>query len=118
VRDDRALLHDILERIQLTYTFTKEGREIFMSSRLIQEAVLRNLEIIGEATRIVSEDLRDEHPEIPWRQIGAFRNFVIHVYWSVKLERIWQIVDVDLPALENQIIQLLPETDTGSPDES
>ena len=118
MRDDHALLHDILERIQLTYTFTKEGRETFMSSRLIQEAVLRNLEIIGEAARIVSEDLRNEHPEIPWRQIGAFRNFVIHVYWSVKLERIWQIVDVDLPVLENQIVQLLPAIDTDSRDET
>lgn len=89
-----------------------------MSSRLIQEAVLRNLEIIGEAARIVSEDLRNKHPEIPRRQIGAFRNFVIHVYWSVKLERIWQIIDIDLPALENQIIQLLPEIDTDSSHES
>ncbi len=112
MRDDRDLLQDMLERIQLTYTFTSEGRETFMSSRLIQEAVLRNLEIIGEAARVISEDFRLKHPEIPWKQIGAFRNFVIHVYWSVKLERIWQIIEVDLPILQAQVIQLITELNT------
>ena len=75
---------------------------------------MRNLEIIGEAARIISEDLRLKHPEIPWKQIGAFRNFVIHVYWSVKLERIWQIIENDLPSLQSQIIRLLAELDNAS----
>jgi uncharacterized protein with HEPN domain len=114
VRDDRDLVQDMLERIQLTYTFTSEGREVFMISRLVQEAVLRNLEIIGEAARVISEDLRLKHAEIPWKQIGAFRNFVIHVYWSVKLERIWQIIEVDLPLLQFQNIQLIAELDSKS----
>jgi uncharacterized protein with HEPN domain len=114
VRDDRDLLQDILDRIQLTYDFISEGHEAFMASRLIQEAVLRNLEIIGEAARVISEDLRQKHSEIPWKQIGAFRNFVIHVYWSVKLERIWQIIEVDLPTLQSQIIPLMAELDSKS----
>jgi uncharacterized protein with HEPN domain len=107
VRDDRAFLDDILERIRLTDEFLQPGREEFFRSRLIQEAVIRNLEIIGEASRSISEELRNQYPEVPWKQIGAFRNFVIHVYWGIKLERIWEIIEKELPTLEPQIIQIL-----------
>jgi len=61
------------------------------------------LEIIGEASRNVSVELREAHPEVAWRQIAAFRNFVIHVYWDIKLERIWEIVEKDLPVLKPQL---------------
>ncbi len=116
MRDDRAFLHDMLDRIALTDSFIVDGRESFMASRLVQEAVIRNLEIIGEASRGLSEELRQKHPEVPWKQIGAFRNFVIHVYWSVNVERIWQIVQTDLPTLKPQIeaiLQTLDEADSN-----
>lgn len=121
MRDDREFLEDILARIDLTAEFTRDGREAFMASRLIQEAVIRNLEIIGEASRTMSETLRQQHQEIPWRQIGAFRNFVIHVYWDIKLERIWQIIENDLPPLKPQIEAILRtlnarNADSTSPD--
>ena len=103
MRADRDFLDDILERIELTESFTAEGREVFMASRMIQEAVIRNLEVIGEASRAVSEELRQKHPEVPWKQIAAFRNFVVHVYWDIKLERVWQIVERDLPPLKTQV---------------
>jgi uncharacterized protein with HEPN domain len=107
VRDDRAYLEDIIERIRLTEEFLQPGREQFYQSRLIQEAVIRNLEIIGEASRGISEECRTAHPEVPWKQIAAFRNFVIHVYWGIKLERIWEIVDKELPTLKPQIVSIL-----------
>lgn len=116
VRDDRAFLEDIAERIQLTQEFVQPGKEKFMESRLIQEAVIRNLEIIGEASRNVSQGLRDKNPQIPWRQIGAFRNFVIHVYWAIKLERIWEIIEKDLSPLQPQIEALILEL--GQSDEN
>jgi uncharacterized protein with HEPN domain len=109
MRDDRAFLEDILERIALTAEFTAQGRSAFMASRLVQEAVVRNLEIIGEASRSLSDDVRDQHPEVPWRQIAAFRNFAIHTYWQIKLERVWRIVEQDLPPLKTQIEAILDE---------
>ena len=107
MRDDRAFLEDILDRIRLTNEFLQPGRDEFFRSRLIQEAVIRNLEIIGEASRGISDELRTQHPEVPWKQIAAFRNFVIHVYWGIKLDRIWEIIEKELPALEPQISSIL-----------
>ena len=113
-RDDRAFVEDMLARLELVAEFSQDGREQFMNTRLIQEAVIRSLEIIGEASRNISQPLRDAHPQVPWRQIAAFRNFVIHAYWDIKLERIWEIVENDLPALKPQleaILARLPDSD-------
>ncbi|MEO8609470.1 MAG: DUF86 domain-containing protein [Chloroflexota bacterium] len=118
MRDDRAFLEDILERIRLTDEFLQPGRDEFFRSRLIQEAVIRNLEIIGEASRGISETLRLQHPEVPWKQIAAFRNFVIHVYWGIKLDRVWEIVEKELPTLESQIVTLLQILDQQASDEA
>lgn len=107
MRDDRAYLEDILERIQLTEEFLQPGRGQFFQSRMLQEAIIRNLEVIGEASRGLSEECRTNHPEVPWKQIAAFRNFVIHVYWGIKLERVWEIVEKELPTLKLQITAIL-----------
>lgn len=106
-RSDRLLLEDILERIQMIAEFTRSDRDAFTQSRMMQEAVLRALEIIGEASRNLSDEIRDAHSDVPWRKIGAFRNFVIHVYWDVKLERVWEIVEHDLPTLRSQVQAIL-----------
>lgn len=118
MRDDKTLLDDVLERAMLIDSFVAAGREAFFQSRMMQEAVIRSLEIIGEAVGQLSEDLRSTHREIPWPRIIAFRNFVIHTYWQIKLERVWEIVQTDLPNLRSaieQIIRELPSDD--SPDE-
>lgn len=106
----------MLERIELVEEFTLAGWEAFTQSRMMQEAVIRGLEIIGEASRNVSEVLRTENPQISWRQIAAFRNFVIHVYWDIKLERVWEIVDKDLPTLKSQLQVLLTNLSTDDKD--
>lgn len=102
-RDDVAFIEDMLARIRMIEQFTNDGREAFMRSQMMQEAVIRGLEIIGEAARNVSDELKSQHPEVPWRPIMAFRNVVIHAYWNISLERIWQIVENDLPALRPQL---------------
>jgi uncharacterized protein with HEPN domain len=102
-RDERQFVEDMLKRIIMIADFTESGHEVFMQSVMIQEAVIRSLEIIGEASKNISSNLREAHPEIAWRQIAAFRNFVIHVYWDIKLERIWHVVENDLPTLREQL---------------
>ena len=62
-------------------------------------AVIHAIELVGEASRHVSEESRDRHPEVPWRQIGAARNRIAHGYWEVDLDVVWQIVMTDMPAL-------------------
>jgi len=99
MRDDRILLEDILERISLTTEFVKDGHEVFSRTRMAQEGVIRNLEIIGEACRLLSPTIRDANDEVPWSQIIAFRNFATHVYWDIRVERVWTIVTEDLPRL-------------------
>ena len=74
---------------------------------MIQDAVVRNLEIMGEATRGVSESTKRAHPEIPWRDISDMRNKVIHDYFRVDLAIVWTVVERDLPALREQIATLL-----------
>jgi uncharacterized protein with HEPN domain len=69
------------------------------------------LEIIGEAARHISEELRTQHPEVPWREIIAFRNFVTHAYWGIKVERVWQIIESDLPPLQVQVESILDDFD-------
>jgi len=78
-----------------------------MQGRMTQKAVIRSLEVIGEASRHVSETLYKAHPDVPWRQITTFRNFVIHAYWNNKLERIWDVVENDLPPLKQQLRAIL-----------
>lgn len=111
-RDDRAFIEDMLARIDLVDEFTADGHDAFMKSRMMQEAVIRALEVIGEAARNVSEPVREAHPEVPWRQIRAFRNFVAHVYWDIKMTRIWEIVETDLPKLKPQLQAILASLPT------
>lgn len=77
MKDDKVFLQSILECIVKIETYTKSGKEEFMSSDLIQDAVIRNLEIIGEATKRVSQGIKDKYQEIPWRQMAGLRDVLI-----------------------------------------
>lgn len=98
---------EILESIQKIRTFTSGGRAAFLESELIQNAVIRNIEIIGEAAKNVPEALRGKEPSIPWRNIAAMRNHLIHRYFRVDLEQVWQVVAHDLDALDAAVNRLL-----------
>ena len=97
-------MRECLERID---DYTEGGEEVFMTSKLVQDGVIRNLEVIGEATKNLSDDLRSANPEIPWRQIAGMRDVLIHDYLRVNLRRIWQTVVSDLPPLRIVINTLL-----------
>lgn len=76
----------------------------------MQDAVVRQLEIIGEASRNVSESFQEEHSDIPWGQIISLRNRIVHEYFEINLGIAWDIVQDDLPVLKRQIQQILDET--------
>lgn len=80
-----------------------------LSDEWDQDAVMRNLEIIGEAANNLDESFRANYREIPWRKIIDFRNVVVHDYADLDLEIVWQIISKDIPKLSSQIIQILKE---------
>lgn len=82
-----------------------------MADELVQDAVLRNFEVIGEAAKRLDDAYRAAHPEIPWRSLAGLRDVLIHQYEGVDLERVWAIVEGDLPGLKRAVAALLPPLD-------
>ena len=86
---------------------TAGGEQEFLTSRLIQDGVVRNLEVIGEATKNLGTGLREANPAIPWRQIAGMRDVLIHDYLKVNLSRVWLTVSTDLPEQRTTVTRLL-----------
>ena len=104
---DRLYLESIRDCMERIAEYTANGDDAFMASRLIQDGVIRNLEVIGEATKNLSSELRDANPAIPWRQIAGMRDVLIHDYLKVNLARVWRTVVTDLPPLRAVVSELL-----------
>ncbi|MBO8164198.1 MAG: DUF86 domain-containing protein [Brevibacillus sp.] len=106
-RPDTLFLKDILNSIQKIETYTKDGKKTFLETEMIQESVMYNFQVIGEATKHLSKELRDTHPEIPWRKIAGFRDVLIHNYVGINIEAVWNVVEKNLPELKRKISQVL-----------
>ena len=106
---DRLYLESISDCLERIAEYTEHGEATFLASRLIQDGVIRNLEVIGEATKNLSEDLRTANPSIPWRQIAGMRDVLIHDYLKVNLSRVWRTVESDLPPLDAAVQRLLQQ---------
>lgn len=107
MKDDRAVLLHVLDSIERISAYTTGGRDAFMKDRKTQDAVVRNLEIIGEAAKGVSPGLKKAHPEVPWKRIAGMRDKMIHEYFGVNLDLVWGAVERDVPTLKSQIESLL-----------
>ena len=107
-RDYQLYLEDMLESCQriLRYTngFTVEQ---FIQDDLVYDAVLRNIEIIGEAVKHIPNEIRQEHAEIDWRRIAGMRDIVAHHYFSIHNEIVWDVVANKIPILKEQIHSIL-----------
>lgn len=110
-KDPRVYLAHILECAQKIERYTTEGKEHFMSDSMVQDAVLRNLEVIGEATKRLDDAYRKMHPQIPWRAVAGLRDVLIHQYEGVDMDRVWNVVVDALPNLKDAIAELLPALD-------
>jgi uncharacterized protein with HEPN domain len=107
MRTDRLRLLDAIEQIQLISRFAERGREAFFGDVLVQSAILHRLALLGEACRAVSAEVREAHPGIPWSQIVAFRNVVVHQYFGIDLELVWAIVTDHIAVLAAQLHSVL-----------
>jgi uncharacterized protein with HEPN domain len=103
-RSDKVLLGDILDAVTQIKTYTTGMTEDgFSQDRKTQDAVVRNLEIIGEASNRLSEGFRLQHPDIPWQLIRGLRNRIVHAYFGVDIQLIWEVVVDDLPPLKDRL---------------
>jgi uncharacterized protein with HEPN domain len=106
---DAAWLLDMLRAARKALGHVRGLTEAeFMASSLHQDAILRQLTILGEAAKRVSAEFRDSHPEIPWKRVAGFRDVVVHDYFRVDLPEVWRIVQTDLPPLVAQLGPLVP----------
>ena len=110
-KDPRVYLAHILECIERVERFTADGKDRFLRDAMVQGAVLRNFEVIGEAANRLHDDYRAAHPEIPWRALAGLRDVPIHQDEGVDLARACTIVENDLPGLKRAISALLPPLD-------
>jgi uncharacterized protein with HEPN domain len=109
-RDDQLYLQNILDAITAVETYVQGfDRERFDKNKLVQDGVIRQITIIGEATKLLSNELRDKHSQIPWRQIARMRDTLIHRYFGVDLEQVWLTAQNDLPVLKAEATNMLEE---------
>ena len=106
-KDDKVYLVHIQEAIAKIRSYTAGGRDEFMESSLIQDGVVRNFEIIGEAAKRLSDEAKLKRPEVPWRAVSGFRDVLIHDYMGVDLEEVWRIVESRLSELNDAVEALL-----------
>lgn len=107
MKDDRLYLIHIREAIERIEEYTQEGEAAFLEDHKTQDAVLRNLHTLAESAQRISSDLKAKHSQVDWRILSAFRNVVVHNYLGISLDRIWDIVENDLPALKKNITAIL-----------
>jgi uncharacterized protein with HEPN domain len=112
MRDVSERLRDIQEAIARIMKYTSSGRETFDQNELIQGWVVLHLLNIGEAVRAIPPDFKNNYPEIPWAQINRMRNILVHIYFGVDLDIVWQIVERDLPILKASIDRILNTGET------
>lgn len=116
MKDDRVYLGHIRDAIQDIEQYTSSGRDAFTADRMRQDAVIRKLEIIGEAVKKLSGDAKQRRPEIPWKQIAGMRDRLTHDYFGVDLALIWVVVERELPTLKRATEALLTDTARERPE--
>jgi len=113
-RGDREYLRDILIACENIIEY-KKGYDFdsFMADRKTQDAIIRNIEIIGEAVKAISESLKNKYPEVEWREIARTRDKLIHSYFGIDLDVVWDIINLDIPRLQRQIGDIIKREKWG-----
>lgn len=111
MKDERIYLRHILECIEAVQDYNTQGRDGLLTDRKTCKATLRELQELAESTQRLSISLREKHSEIPWPAIAGFRNVLVHDYLGLSLNRIWEIIEHDLPNLRIAVEAMLHEMD-------
>lgn len=109
-RDIRLFVEDILGSIIDIQNYTAGMTQAeFLQNKLVQDAVIRRLEIVGEATKNLPKNFRVKYQNVPWRQIAGLRDVLIHGYFGINLGRVWLVIEKDLPDLKTKISEVLKD---------
>ena len=103
MRRDGERLADIMEAAEKIAVRVRKGRQAFDADEDVQIVLLHLIQVIGEAAAGLSDELTSEHPEVPWRHIVAIRNRVVHGYFEVDLDILWDVAVIDVPHLADQV---------------
>ena len=107
MKDDSVYLRHIAECLRRIEKNTTVGLDKFLNSETIQDATLRNLQTMSEATQRLSGEIKSTRPDIEWERIGAFRNILVHNYLGIDIELIWTIIERDVPVLKHVVVEMI-----------
>jgi uncharacterized protein with HEPN domain len=110
---DRVLLAHMRDCLGRIAEYTRSERATFETSRLVQDAVIRNLQTLAESSQRLSAEIKSTEEGIPWRELAGFRNVIVHGYLGVDIDAVWLVIEQDLPALNDAVIRM--ETRLGPP---
>jgi uncharacterized protein with HEPN domain len=113
MRDPKERLRDMLEAIENIERYATQGKKAFERDELIQNWIVRHLQIICEAARVMPKNLMEKTPDIPWSKMIGMRNILVHDYFRIDTEIVWQVVERDLPDLKRLLQALLEELEAG-----
>jgi uncharacterized protein with HEPN domain len=111
MRSDADRLGDILEAAAKIRERSTDSIDVFRADEMLQVWVIHHLQVMGEAARGLSQPLKDRHPEVPWQQIVALWNILVHEYFGLNWHQVWAMTQKDLPRLEQQIQGIRAEFD-------
>ena len=110
-KDPKIFLLDILDSVENIEKYTKNiTKDQFFDNLQVQDAVVRRIEIIGEAVKNLPNEVRKKHPEIPWKDIAGTRDVIVHDYSGIDIDLVWEIVHDNIPKLKKQIANILRAT--------
>lgn len=109
MRRDRTRLADILDAIEQVEKHASRGRAVFETDELVQIWVVHHLQVIGEAARALTDELKERHPDVPWPLIVGMRNIIVHEYFIYDLNEAWKVAENDLPRLKQKVTAILDE---------
>ena len=109
MRDDKALLHDINEAIEKIEKYVSIGYLAFIQDERTQVWIIHHLQVIGEASNHLSDELTEKNQEIPWADIVGLRNILVHQYFGIDLRQVWETAELDMPVLKAKVREILQE---------
>ena len=113
VRDPRIYIEDALESVEKILKYTKGmSFEDFIEDDKVKDAVERRFQIIGDAVKNIPESIKDKYPEIPWKSVAGFRDFIVHEYFGIDYSRMWMIIKKELPQLKKVLNDIIGSFET------